>query len=231
MKPRPKTSPYAGPNTRLQFNGSSSLYYVPKIFLKDQSCFKGDDYFTINISQKIGHVLVHYLFTGEYQILEIDESKNAKDKTLDELRLAVQVFLALQKWNFPGLQVLAQLEIESLCNSVDFFDLVRIMDEELKERVVIDEEWLRNFLIQNLNMALEENEKLIEDSSLLNELQNIGLVKLFANHLLKTCHSRNLELQSKIIKLERSDSQDTISESPEILTPCSTSSEECKLQG
>ncbi|RKF63816.1 hypothetical protein OnM2_023012 [Erysiphe neolycopersici] len=228
MKPRPKTSPYASTLLEIEFNEAESLSYVPKVFLQDQSWVSEEsDYYACNCSEEVGHVLIHYLFTGEYQILEIDETKVSQDKSWAELRIATQVLLALDEWKLPGLQGLVQSEIESLSKSIHIFDVVRLIDKELNGFAIKQELWLKNFLVNSLNTAFAKNSKEFEDLSLLDKLHNIDLIKFLAKNLFKTYHSRiSKPLRRKGTEERRKDSQDTDSVSAVTLTPESTSDDE-----
>lgn len=227
MKPRPKFSPYASKLLEIEFNEATALSYVPKVFLQDQSWFSDAiDYYASDISEKVGHVLIHFLFTGEYQILEIDETKITHDKLWAELRIAVQVLLALDEWKLPGLQELVQSEIESLSKSIHIFDVVRLIDKELRGEAIKHELWLKNFLVNSLNTAFEKNSNEFEDLSLLDRLHNIDLIKFLAKNLFKTYHSCLPKSRGHSIELRRKDSQDTDSISAITFTPNSTSSDE-----
>ncbi|KAI6247422.1 hypothetical protein HI914_04554 [Erysiphe necator] len=195
MRPRPKISPYASPLIEIEFNETKNVYSVPRVLLQGQSWVSDDvDSYTCPYSEEVGHVLIHFLFTGEYQILEIDESKINEDKTMAELRIAVRVILVLGDWKCRGIQELVQSEIEFLSNSIHVFDVVRLVDEEFRGRTVKysfeQEKWLKNFLVKRLNVAFEKNMTDFENFSLFDKLHNTDLIKFLAKNLLQTYYSR-----------------------------------------
>ncbi|POS86069.1 hypothetical protein EPUL_002325, partial [Erysiphe pulchra] len=220
--------PYASTLFEIEFYEAQSLYYVPKIFLKDQPWVSDEsDYYASNCSEEVGHVLVHFLYTGKYQALAIDETKNTEEKLWAELKIAIQVLLALDEWRLPGLQELVQLEIESLCNLIHVFDVVRLIDMELTGLAVEQEIWLKKFLVDSLNTAFEKNCKEFEDLSLLDKLHNMDLIKFLAKNLFKTYHSHISKSRRRGIEVRKNgSSQGTDSASAMTLTPDSTSSDE-----
>ncbi|POS82642.1 hypothetical protein EPUL_006344, partial [Erysiphe pulchra] len=221
MKPRPKTSPYASPLVEIEFNETKNIYSVPRVLLQGQSWVSDDgDSYTCPYSEEVGHVLIHFLFTGEYQILEIDETNITEDKKLAELRIAVRVLLVLGDWKSRGIQELVQAEIESLSRSIHIFDVVRLADEEFRGRTVKysfeQEKWLKNFLAEGLNTAFENNMTDFEDISLFDKLHYTDLIKYLVKDLFKTYYSRILKLDKE--KLSIKEPQETNSASTNSVT-------------
>ena len=70
----------------------------------------------VDVDASIGHVLIHFLHTGVYQTLNDQDVEGAEytHKTLvrNEFQTAVLALEAAKKYSVPGLQELAQVEVE-----------------------------------------------------------------------------------------------------------------------
>lgn len=150
-------SPYAIPNTALNFQGGSTLY-IPAHLLA-QSPTLGSMVLQQNalqftdVSVDAGHVLVHYLFTGIYQCLK---SKNSlsQDRLAAEFVTSVRVYNVAQTCILPSLVELAKDEIQKLGKNLQtalIFDLVK--DAHPSPRT--DDIWFNGYLKAQLRLFLE----------------------------------------------------------------------------
>ncbi|RKF56675.1 hypothetical protein OnM2_079028 [Erysiphe neolycopersici] len=217
-------SPYAGPCVNIRFREEKNFFHIPRAFLQDQPWVNERNNYKFKCGEEVGHVLIHFLFTGEYQILETDETKTNEDIIMDKLRIAVQVLLEGRVWKLPLLPYLVQSEIKSLSRSIHIFDAVRLVDERLEECTLQflswRKEWLKQFLMDGLKDAFENDTADFENLSLFNKLKNIDLIKFLAENLFKICYS---QIAKSHIEIE---SPNLDSESVLTLTPKTTSSNE-----
>lgn len=226
------SSPYKSPQDKITFGGKNEVYYIPQVFLQDQTWHSSDsnDYACI-FSEEVGHVLIHFLFTGKYQILETDEIKNPVVKTFAHLKIALGVFLATRCWILPALRLLAQTEIESLSKSIHVFELVRLADETLRDMKhdIKSEEWLQDFLAKSLNKALETSNTGLDNVSLIDKLQDKDLIKLLAKSLINSYHTRSSKTNEEGSQVRDTESPVTDSLTAMTLTPNASSSDEYEI--
>lgn len=222
-------SQYTRPFLTLEFKERQNLYYVPRFFFKDQVWLSGETKYDFVCTEQVGYTFVHFLYTGEYQTLEINDEKPLESKKLCELRIAVQVLLTLSYWRFPKLEELVQSKICYLCKSIHIYDILRLVDEELEreplESIEDQEEWLENFLMTCLNVAIENNSVDGADLSLVKNLRHTRLIKFFATKFLES-HISQIQMNKKDNEKPKVEFQDTDSESTMTLTPNTSSSNE-----
>ncbi|RKF60412.1 hypothetical protein OnM2_051061 [Erysiphe neolycopersici] len=222
-----KISPYKSPQVKLTFGGKDEVYFVPRVFLKDQTWVtdEGGTYKSPD-NEEVGHVLIHFLFTGEYQILEIDEKKLSETKTSAQLRIALKVLLSSQRWKLSRLQVLVQSEIESLSKSMHLFDIIRVVDEVIQEnKKNIDKvKWLQDFLVESINKAMESSYKDFDNFSLLDKLQDKNIIRFLAKNLIRIYHSRPSKINEEDTKVRATELSETDSLSALTVTQATLSS-------
>ncbi|RKF60609.1 hypothetical protein OnM2_049040 [Erysiphe neolycopersici] len=222
-------SQYTDPFLKLEFKEKKNKFYIPRFFLKDQVWYSNENKYTFVCSERVGHTFIHFLYTGEYQTLEIDDENMDESKTWMELRVAVQVLLTLSYWRFPKLEELVHSKIESLSKSIYIYDTLLLVDEELEnaglENTKDQEEWLENFLMTSLNVALEDKSVACTDLSIFKKLRHIRLIQFFATKFFKSFVSQVL-IKNEDDQNSNVESQDTDYVSAMILTPTTSSSDE-----
>ncbi|RKF56009.1 hypothetical protein OnM2_084032 [Erysiphe neolycopersici] len=222
-------SRYTDPILTFTFKERRSKFYVPRFFLQDQSWVSNQTTcYAHKQSEHVGHILIHFLYTGEYQALEIDYPTLDNRKTSAELAIAVQVLLALGYWRLPKLEELFHSKIESLSKSFHIYDILLLVDRELEnaglENTKDQEEWLENFLMTSLNVALEDKSVDCTDLSIFKKLRHIRLIQFFATKFFESFVSQVL-IKNEDDQNSNVESQDTDSVSAIIITPTTSSSD------
>jgi hypothetical protein len=98
------------------------------------------------VEAKIGHILVHFLYTGVYETL----GSGAEESWSLQLRRALRVYVAADIYVLPGLQQLATREIISNAENLDLpevFEAVRADFEKLSAK-----SWFHDYL-QEFNIV------------------------------------------------------------------------------
>jgi hypothetical protein len=123
----------------LHFGPTRQKYYVPDTLLQILENSPGRDPWTgeihlADVDASIGHVLIHFLHTGVYQTLNdeaVENTENAHQNIVsDEFQTAVFALQAAKKYGVPGLQDLAQIELERQGEDMCLRDSVCAIREE-----------------------------------------------------------------------------------------------------
>ena len=89
---------YTSPFVTLHFGPTHQIYYLPEVLLQRLENIPSRDAWTseihlVDVDASIGHVLIHFLYTGVYQTLNDENVESAEytHKTLvrDEFQTAV----------------------------------------------------------------------------------------------------------------------------------------------
>ncbi|PTB63597.1 hypothetical protein BBK36DRAFT_1126082 [Trichoderma citrinoviride] len=155
-------SPYAIPNVTLQLKDGSRLY-VPAHLLAKSETFSSpgqDGVYQLDISHDVAHVLVHYLFTENYQCLK-PKGSSLNEKLAAEFITSIHVYIAAREYKLPLLEELAKTDIIKLGN--DFrtplvFDLV----QKAYPSPSVDDTWFRQYLKNRLSILFTDTKELLE---------------------------------------------------------------------
>ncbi|KAH6873793.1 hypothetical protein B0T10DRAFT_588493 [Thelonectria olida] len=154
--PRPKDSPYSSPLVHVLFD-SGREFLVPKDILckkipslpvvdvwmptpgNCKTCRgpRGPGGFEKqaklgHLSQEVGHILIHYLFTNEYESLQ-PSGESLEEKQESEFVTAIQAADAAQIYKLPTLANLAVMEIRRLGDKLSFLRLVDLIEQTSKQ--------------------------------------------------------------------------------------------------
>ncbi|KAI6091922.1 hypothetical protein F4821DRAFT_174499 [Hypoxylon rubiginosum] len=104
---------------------------------------RADDILT-EYSARCGHVIVHYIFTGEYQHLKPKGSSPNK-KTEDEFQTSIEVYRFADFFQMAALKELAQAEMKRLGQGLSVLQLLEVAAKK-QFRFESDDKWLRNYI-------------------------------------------------------------------------------------
>ncbi|RKF79816.1 hypothetical protein GcC1_042027 [Golovinomyces cichoracearum] len=206
-------SPYTSRMVTLRFGQSGKAYYVSCDLLYNQSFITlNDNDYDCGYTEDIGHVLVHFIYTGTYQTLvSTKRYQNTRDQMLAELQIAAEVLFASNAWNLPGLCKLAEIMIHRLCKSIKVLDAVDIIDTVLLNKEKDNSEisrrskrWLKEFLISSLQEAFDKNDEMFQDIKLFEGLENLELINVLSAALFNMCYSRLQESLEREKQLKKS---------------------------
>ncbi|TQS37500.1 hypothetical protein Golomagni_02023 [Golovinomyces magnicellulatus] len=228
------SSPYSGEMISLKFGPTSRNYQVPIGLIKDFSWapervknsrkpwFGYGSISMSDIAENIGHVLIHYLYTGTYQIL-LQEKENLADYCIYNLETALEVLFAAQKCEMAGLQELAKSMIQGIAKSKNILCIVQSVDFILqkKENNTTTESrvWLYEFISSRIRVEYENYFSFFDCVTLLNILHDKNLLKYMAKNMFEIINSRMY--LSDNMRCET----DSSACSPFIMTPTSPQSE------
>ncbi|KAI5371875.1 hypothetical protein J4E82_009404 [Alternaria postmessia] len=190
--PRPVTSPYTSPSVTLHFGPTLQEYYLPDILLQRLERIPSRDPWTgkihlADVDASIGHVLIHFLHTGQYQTLSeegLESTENAQqDTVLNEFQTALLTLEAAKKYGVPGLQDLAQVELERRGEDMCLRDAVRVIREDLLVGPSGEHAWLRDYVSMKVGSAFEHDPSAILAPDFFDSIESPTLTKLVAQIL------------------------------------------------
>ncbi|KAF7677290.1 hypothetical protein GT037_004149 [Alternaria burnsii] len=187
--PRPVTSPYTSPTVTLHFGPTLQEYYLPDTLLQQLEKIPSRDPWTgkihlADVDASIGHVLIHFLHTGVYQTLNDESIGNTKntqqDIVLNEFQTALLTLEVAKKYGVPGLQDLAQVELERRGEDMCLRDAVRVIREDLIVGPSGEHAWLRDYVSMKVRSAFKHDPSAILAPDFFDNIESPTLTKLVA---------------------------------------------------
>ncbi|KHJ30028.1 hypothetical protein EV44_g1726 [Erysiphe necator] len=179
----------------IMFGPRRKAYEIPRSYLLDQHwLIPNVNYYDSSLDEEIGHILVHYVHTGEYHTPMIDETAPARIRGWMEIRIAIQVLLATEYWIMPGLRGIARAHIQSLTESINICHLVELVDTELSKpslpRIPNSRQWLYNHLSKALENAFQKDKGIFDELMEFNNFEDISLYKMLTKAMVRIMDRR-----------------------------------------
>ena len=137
-----------------------------------------------DVDASIGHVLIHFLHTGVYQTLndeDIEGTENTHQTLVrDEFQTAVLALKAAKKYSVPGLQELAQIELERRGKEMCLRDAVRAIREDSVAGPADEHAWLRDFVSKKVRWTFEQDPHMLSAPDFFENIESTTLTKLLA---------------------------------------------------
>ncbi|CAN9182578.1 unnamed protein product [Alternaria alternata] len=187
--PQPVTSPYTSPSVTLHFGPTLQEYYLPDILLQRLERIPSRDPWTgkihlADVDASIGHVLIHFLHTGQYQTLSEEDlestEKTQQDTVLNGFQTALLTLEAAKKYGVPGLQDVAQVELERRGEDMCLRDSVRVIREDFMVGPSGEHAWLRDYVSMKVRSAFEHDPSAILAPDFFDSIGSPTLTKLVA---------------------------------------------------
>ncbi|KAF3066180.1 hypothetical protein CFAM422_009404 [Trichoderma lentiforme] len=154
--PRPFYSPYMLITVPLQFADGRTLNIPPHLLSQShklEAMYQETRLKFPDVSDDVGHVMIHYLYTGTYQSLRPEDSELQK-ALATEFSTSIRTYNAAETYELPNLAELAKAEIERLGEKLQIslvFDILR----EVCPNPGAGDVWLSNFLKNRLKSFLK----------------------------------------------------------------------------
>ncbi|MCJ1242886.1 hypothetical protein MMC30_000082 [Trapelia coarctata] len=210
MEDRSETSPYITPAFTLSIGPRRLQYTVLQGFLSEcpewaYICKSKHWSRTIelpDVYEETGHTLVHYLYTGTYQTLKLQNST----ESTTELKRNIRIYCVAKKYKLAGLETLAKSTIESFEGEVSISEFLDIA-KEAYQALPYDDIWFGFYLKKMINTVFKAAENWFGKSHF---LEHIGEVKNFDRSLVKII----VELYTENIRSTAGKAEDPFKESP-----------------
>ena len=130
------------------------------------------------VDESIGHTLVHYLYTGNYETLDLGHWS----KELKAYKISVRSYCVARKYGLGGLVELAQKQVENISKGISIFDMLDIAREVYK-KLPDDETWFAFYLKEEIKAAFKKDGELFTSGAF---LKRVGGVKKLDKFLVKS---------------------------------------------
>lgn len=125
----------------------------------------------VDVDEDVGHSVVHYLYTGQYQTI-MAPSSSATSRRQTEYRQSVHIYSVALGYKIEGLDALAKHYMLLFEDSVDIFQILSVAKKEYEDIRDLDD-WYTNYLVNKIQTAFEEDEDVFkreEFSAILGEV-------------------------------------------------------------
>jgi hypothetical protein len=134
------------------------------------------------IHEDIGHTLVHYVYTGQYQLFRLAPNEPLKEK-INDFRRSVLAYCAARLYGISGLETAAKANAECFGHGLSISD-VKVIAEAVFTNLPPDDVWFSGYLQEKVNAAFQEDDTLITEEKWI--LENIGRVSIFDRVVVKS---------------------------------------------
>ncbi|KAK4463033.1 hypothetical protein QBC42DRAFT_174526 [Cladorrhinum samala] len=168
---RPESSPYKSPTCTLPF--ASPLLIPQEVLLRSpklHAAYEGNLPELSELSEDVGHVLVHYLHTGKYETLKPRSSDDAPAQTV-ELHASIQAYAAARTYELPELMKLAEAQIERFGEGLPLPTLLEVV-RDAHPTLSDSDDWFMDFLRARIRPHLRDT-KTMRDSDFFDRLSII----------------------------------------------------------
>ncbi|KAL6361367.1 hypothetical protein LRP88_04835 [Fusarium phalaenopsidis] len=157
----PSDSPYYGAMLKIEFMGGAKarvhrqvINKYPDLAARFHELPPNESLKLLDVPGRVGHTIVHFLFTGTYQALPIppgDAAATSKAMLVETL----QVYFEAVDLCLEDLASLAGVEITGQCQGMSFARLIKVLDDEF-DGLTGRETWLINYLADRATMDSEQ---------------------------------------------------------------------------
>ncbi|KAH3434733.1 hypothetical protein KXW39_002477 [Aspergillus fumigatus] len=151
---QPESSPYESPIISIRIG--SKTYRIPVCYIQNYPQFSSShpwepQYILSEVDDEVGHTVVHFLCTGNYETLRTTSEPGVSQMAI-EFRKSMLVYQAARKYDLYGLQTYAKKYIEMFGESMSIFDRMEAA-REIYSKLPKDETWLASYINKQLQIA------------------------------------------------------------------------------
>ncbi|EEU47530.1 uncharacterized protein NECHADRAFT_78044 [Fusarium vanettenii 77-13-4] len=157
----PSDSPYYGTMLKIEFMGGVKarvhrevINKHPDLAARFHELPPNEPLKLLDVPGRVGHTIVHYLFTGTYQALPVppgDVAETPKGMLVETL----QVYFEAVNLGLEDLGSLAGAVITEQCQGMSFASLIKVLDDEF-DTLTGHETWLIKYLADRATMDSEQ---------------------------------------------------------------------------
>lgn len=134
----------------------SKTYRIPVCYIQNYPQFSSShlwepQYILSGVDDEVGHTVVHFLCTGNYETLRTTSEPGVSRMAI-EFRKSMLVYQAARKYDLYGLQTYAKKYIEMFDESMSIFDRMEAA-REIYSKLPKDETWLASYIDKQLQIA------------------------------------------------------------------------------
>lgn len=142
------------------------------------------------VDEDIGHTLIHYLFTGQYQTLALDPDDV---RIVTEFKRSVLAYCAARLCGIERLEELTKAKVEELSKGLSIFDIQKVA-EEVSPKLPRKGDWFSTQINKWIKAALMADDILPTEGRL---IEVIGRCTIFDKAVVKGLGEMYSELKVK----------------------------------
>jgi hypothetical protein len=174
-------------------------YFVPEILLQSlrDLPFSESAERTIDlpdVDAETGHVIVHFLYTSQYQTLPDIEEESGPSYSRAGFKKAISAFIAAKNYKLTALQELARNEVHKCGENIGVAQAAHGIGKDTLSALQEDALWLQDLIMQKAEQAFANNDDIFSSNSFFSGIKSHKLAKLLGQHVAKLYHSRVEEL-------------------------------------
>lgn len=141
----------------------------------------------LDIEADIGHTFVHYLYTGQYETLGINDLP-----LTEEYRRSVLTYKASIRYSIPALEDMSKQSMEHLGRSIDILDMLRVAGDEFRH-IQPHRFWYTAYLEEMVTEAFVTDSEIFRKDELPQYLGVDPCFLAFMMQLADKVHSREIQ--------------------------------------
>lgn len=187
-------------------------YYVPEILLQALNNLPRSDVEqrTIDLQEvdvDTGHVIVHFLHTGQYQTLPNDDEETIPHNSKADFKKAIVAFLAAKKQRLTALKELAKDEIFQCAEGLSIVQVSHGVGKDVLTELAEDAAWLEDLILLKVERGFHDSYDVFASASFFSGIKSHRLAKLMGQHVARLYRDYIREPTKLVSKTE-----DTIAE-------------------
>ncbi|RHZ60744.1 uncharacterized protein CDV56_108116 [Aspergillus thermomutatus] len=160
---QPESSPYESQIITIRVG--SRTYRIPVCYIQNYPQFSSSlpwepHYILSEVDDEVGHTVVHFLCTGNYETLRT-ASEPGVSKMAIEYRRSMLVYQAARKYDLYNLETYAKKYIEMFGESMSTFDRMEAA-REIYSKLPQDETWLASYINKQLRIAFSLDKNIFQ---------------------------------------------------------------------
>lgn len=157
-----------------------------------------------DVDAETGHVIVHFLYTSQYQILPDIEEESSPSYSRAGFKKAISAFIAAKNYKLTALQELARNEVHKCGENIGIAQAAHGIGKDTLSALQEDALWLQDLVMQIAEQAFANNDDIFSSNSFFSGIKSHKLAKLLGQHVAKLYHSRVEELSRDLSDLKHS---------------------------
>ncbi|KAG9196793.1 hypothetical protein G6514_004324 [Epicoccum nigrum] len=175
----------------LRIGSDLKPYWVPEILLQSlkdlpRSESPEESIHLEDVDVETGHVIVHFLFTGNYQLLPVDRGNmdgTSPDTSKEEFEKAIAIFVTAKSYQLTGLQTLAREEAERIGKEISVELAAHAVGEDTLAVLNEDAAWLYSLVLRKAEQSFQEDHLLFSSVTFFDGIKSIALAKILGQHV------------------------------------------------
>lgn len=157
-----------------------------------------------DVDVETGHVIVHFLYTNQYQNLPDIEEEFGPSYSRVDFKKAISAFIAAKNYKLTVLKDLARDEVLKCGENIEITQAAHGIGKETLCALQDDAGWLQDFIVQKAEQAFANNDEIFSSNSFFSGIKSHKLAKILGKHVAKLYRNRVEQLSGGPSDLERS---------------------------